>query len=141
MHSAWKTKEDLLTFVRTSKMPLLEPRQLSVVWKIRVSSKIQSEMDLTKSEIDLPKKYESQPQMIWKADYLGQLHFVRLLLQSDLPKCIRGNFKFWKLMESYFKKPLKNFLPQCTNNYCTKNYPFNRKPLSLVTYYTRYIKP
>ena len=44
---------------------------LSVVWKIRVSSKIQSEMDLTKSEIDLPKKYESQPQMIWKADYLG----------------------------------------------------------------------
>ena len=71
MHSAGKTKEDLLTFVRTSKMPLLEPQQLSVVWKIRVSSKIQSEMDLTKSEIDLPKKYESQLQMIWKADYLG----------------------------------------------------------------------
>ena len=71
MHSARKTKEDLLTFVRTSKMPLLEPQQLSVVWKIRVSSKIQSEMDLTKSEIDLPKKYESQLQMIWKADYLG----------------------------------------------------------------------
>ena len=71
MHSARKTMEDLLTFVRTSKMPLLEPQQLSVVWKIRVSSKIQSEMDLTKSEIDLPKKYESQLQMIWKADYLG----------------------------------------------------------------------
>ena len=71
MHSARKTKEDLLTFVRTSKMPLLEPLQLNVVWKIRVSSKIQSEMDLTKSEIDLPKKYESQLQMIWKADYLG----------------------------------------------------------------------
>ena len=71
MHSARKTKEDLLTFVRTSKMPRLEPLQLSVVWKIRVSSKIQSEMDLTKSEIDLPKKYESQLQMIWKADYLG----------------------------------------------------------------------
>ena len=71
MHSAGKTKEDLLTFVRTSKMPRLEPLQLSVVWKIRVSSKIQSEMDLTKSEIDLPKKYESQLQMIWKADYLG----------------------------------------------------------------------
>ena len=71
MHSAGKTKEDLLTFVRTSKMPLLEPLQLNVVWKIRVSSKIQSEMDLTKSEIDLPKKYESQLQMIWKADYLG----------------------------------------------------------------------
>ena len=52
-------------------LPLLEPLQLSVVWKIRVSSKIQSEMDLTKSEIDLPKKYESQLQMIWKADYLG----------------------------------------------------------------------
>ena len=71
MHSARKTMEDLLTFVRTSKMPRLEPLQLSVVWKIRVSSKIQSEMDLTKSEIDLPKKYESQLQMIWKADYLG----------------------------------------------------------------------
>ena len=71
MHSAGKTKEDLLTFARTSKMPLLEPLQLSVVWKIRVSSKIQSEMDLTKSEKDLPKKYESQLQMIWKVDYLG----------------------------------------------------------------------
>ena len=71
MHSARKTKEDLLTFVRTSKMPRLEPLQLSVVWKIRVSSKIQSEMDLTKSEIDLSKKYESRLQMIWKADYLG----------------------------------------------------------------------
>ena len=43
-------------------------------------------------------------------------------------------------MESYFKKPLKNFLPWCTINNRTKYMLFLQETFFLVTYYTRYIK-